>query len=131
MGKSLKLKISLLFTFLLFLMIFLCWMANNFFLPAYYEKTKVNSLEDVFDYYEKERDSADNTTKISRLKQIAASCGERMVDGYDPVQVDNLARKSGIQYCHDLSPKDIDDAFFSTSTGLSAFEGVHLMYCGL
>ena len=85
----------------------------------------------VFDYYEKERDSADSTTKISRLKQIAASCGETMVDGYDPIQVDHLARKSGIQYCHDLSPKDIDEAFFSSSTGLSAFEGVHLMYCGL
>ena len=85
----------------------------------------------VFDYYEKERDSADNTTKISRLKQIAASCGECMVEGYDPAQVVDLAKKSGIQYCHDLSPKDIDEAFFSASTGLSAFEGVHLMYCGL
>ena len=49
MGRSLKSKISLLFTFSLFLMIFLCWMANNFFLPTYYEKTKVNSLEDVYD----------------------------------------------------------------------------------
>ena len=85
----------------------------------------------VFDYYEKERDSADNTTKISRLKQITASCGECMVEGYDPAQVVDLAKKSGIQYCHDLSPKDIDEAFFSASTGLSAFEGVHLMYCGL
>ena len=85
----------------------------------------------VFDYYEKERNSTDNTTKISHLKQIAAECGEYMVDGYDPAQVDDLARKSGIKFCHDLSPKDIDNAYFKSSTKLSSFEGVHLMYCGL
>ena len=84
----------------------------------------------VFDYYEKERDCTDNTTKISRLKQIAAACGEYMVEGYDPAQVAELAKKSGIEYCLDLSPKDIDEAFFKSSPGLSSFEGVHLMYCG-
>jgi methyltransferase (TIGR00027 family) len=85
----------------------------------------------VFDYYEKERNSADSTTKIRRLKQIAAACGERMADGYDPAQVVELAKKSGIKYCHDLTPKDLDEAFFKDSTELSAFEGVHLIYCGL
>ena len=49
MLTSLKGKISLVFTFSLFLMIFLCWMANTFFLQAYYEKTKIDSLEDVYD----------------------------------------------------------------------------------
>ena len=85
----------------------------------------------VFDYYEKERNSADSTTKIGRLKQIAAACGERMAEGYDPAQVIELAKKSGIKYCHDLTPQDLDEAFFKETTGLSAFEGVHLIYCGL
>ena len=54
-----------------------------------------------------------------------------MADGYDPAQVVELAKKSGIKYCHDLTPKDLDEAFFKDSTELSAFEGVHLIYCGL
>ena len=76
MGKSLKLKISLLFTFLLFLMIFLCWMANNFFLPAYYEKTKVNSLEDVYDKIDEiilkyGRESDDAVPAIEKVESVS------------------------------------------------------------
>ena len=76
MGKSLKLKISLLFTFLLFLMVFLCWMANNFFLPAYYEKTKVNSLEDVYDKIDEiilkyGRESDDAVPAIEKVESVS------------------------------------------------------------
>ncbi|MBQ6024227.1 MAG: HAMP domain-containing protein [Lachnospiraceae bacterium] len=79
MGRSLKSKISLLFTFLLFLMIFLCWMANNFFLPAYYEKTKVNSLEDVYDkideivslYGHESDDAVAATEKVESVSNVS------------------------------------------------------------
>ncbi len=82
----------------------------------------------VFDYYEKEDPFAPTLTKLARLKQIAADCGEIMADGYVPGEVAELMKKSGFKSCQDLSPQDIDNAFFKDSTGLSAFEGVHLVY---
>ena len=82
----------------------------------------------VFDYYEKENSFAPTLTKLARLKQIASDCGEQMADGYDPNEVAELVRKAGFESCEDLSPQDIDETFFKDSTGLSAFEGVHLVY---
>ena len=82
----------------------------------------------VFDYYEKEDPFAPTLTKSARLKQIAADCGEIMADGYDPGEVAERVKKAGFKSCQDLSPQDIDNAYFKDSTGLSAFEGVHLVY---
>ena len=48
MRHSLKIKISLLLSMSMFLLVFLCWMANEFFLPAYYQKTKIKSLSDAY-----------------------------------------------------------------------------------
>lgn len=82
----------------------------------------------VFDYYEKEKTPANAFAKIARLKQIASDCGERMAEGYDPDQVAELVKESGFDRCLDLAPKDIDRSFFEARSGLSAFEGVHLIY---
>ena len=82
----------------------------------------------VFDYYEKENPFAPTLTKLARLKQIAADCGEIMADGYDPGEVAERVKKAGFKSCQDLSPQDIDNTYFKDSTGLSAFEGVHLVY---
>ena len=76
MGRSLRSKISLLFTFSLFLLIFLCWAANNFFLPTYYEKTKVNSLVDVYDkineiVLEGDPDSDESISKIEKVESVS------------------------------------------------------------
>lgn len=49
MKHSLKIKITLILSFSMFLLIFLCWTANNVFLPGYYEKEKVNTLKQTYD----------------------------------------------------------------------------------
>ena len=48
MRHSLKLKITLFLSFSIFLLIFLCWIANDVFLPSFYQKSKVSSLSDVY-----------------------------------------------------------------------------------
>lgn len=48
MRHSLKIKMSLLLSMSMFLLVFFCWMANEFFLPSYYEKSKINSLAKVY-----------------------------------------------------------------------------------
>lgn len=81
----------------------------------------------VFDYYEKES-STNNYSKIVRLKQIAADCGEQMAEGYDSKQVAELVKKSSFKSCLDLAPKDINKSFFKAHSELTAFENVHLVY---
>ena len=48
MRHSLKLKITLFLSFSIFPLIFLCWKANDAFLPSFYQKSKVSSLSDVY-----------------------------------------------------------------------------------
>jgi len=49
MRHSLKLKITLILCLSMFFLIFTCWMSNEVFLPKYYEKQKVSSLQKDFE----------------------------------------------------------------------------------
>jgi len=82
----------------------------------------------VFDYYEKENSSTTASAKISLLKQITSACGEVMVDGYDPNLVATLSNKAGFNHFQDLSSRDIDNAFLKGDSGITALDGVHLVY---
>ena len=48
MRHSLKIKITLFLSFSMFLLVFLCWIANDVFLPSFYERSKVKSLSGVY-----------------------------------------------------------------------------------
>lgn len=48
MRHSLKIKITLFLSFSMFLLVFLCWIANDVFLPSFYQRSKVASLSDVY-----------------------------------------------------------------------------------
>ncbi len=49
MRHSLKIKILLLLILSMFMLIFLCWIANDVFLPSFYEKSKIKSLSEVYE----------------------------------------------------------------------------------
>ncbi len=82
----------------------------------------------VFDYYEKEKIGVPSSEKIMQLKRITSFCGESMVEGYEPAFVAKRLKQCGFKRVEDLSPKEIEHAFFKAETGLAAFDGVHLVY---
>ena len=49
MRHSLKIKILMLLILSMFMLIFLCWIANDVFLPSFYEKSKIKSLSEVYE----------------------------------------------------------------------------------
>ena len=76
MKHSLKIKISLLLSMSMFLLVFLCWMANEFFLPSYYEKSKIKSLSDAYEKIDDaigEENLGNRSDVISTLEKIENS----------------------------------------------------------
>jgi len=78
MKHSLKIKISLILTMSMFLLVFLCWMANEFFLPVYYEKSKISSLSDAYEVVNKllgEDEIADREDAIAQIEKTENTSG--------------------------------------------------------
>ena len=77
MRHSLKIKITLFLSFSMFLLVFLCWIANDVFLPSFYQRSKVASLSDVYSELDKvvgnrnllsDVDTEELTEKIEKLE---------------------------------------------------------------
>ncbi|MBR4344814.1 MAG: GHKL domain-containing protein [Lachnospiraceae bacterium] len=79
MRHSLKLKISLLLSMSMFMLVFLCWIANDVFLPSFYEKSKISSLSEVYDSIDRtigdNAEFASDNDILSAIEKIENSYG--------------------------------------------------------